>query len=37
MDYVEAGAAKYQQRFAEREMKYLHKLAHRYNFQLVWD
>jgi hypothetical protein len=37
MDYVEAGAAKYQQHFAEREMKYLHKLAHRYNFKLVRD
>jgi transposase len=37
MDYVETGAAKYQQRLAEREMKYLYKLAHRYNFQLVRD
>jgi hypothetical protein len=37
MDYVEAGAAKYQQRFAERKMKYLHKLAHRYNFRPVRD
>jgi transposase len=35
MDYVEAGAAQYRQRYVEREMKALHKLAQKHNFQLV--
>jgi transposase len=35
MDYVEAGAIQYQQRYAEREVKALRKLAQKYDFQLV--
>ncbi|MDR0758452.1 MAG: hypothetical protein LBF85_11505, partial [Tannerella sp.] len=35
LDYVETGVIRYQQHLAQRELKHLHKLAHRYNFQLV--
>jgi hypothetical protein len=35
MDYVEEGAAKYQERFIQREMIMLHKLANRHNLTLV--
>jgi sugar phosphate isomerase/epimerase len=35
MDYVETGTAKYQEQFIKREMKALHKLAAKYNFDLI--
>jgi hypothetical protein len=35
MDYVEVGAAKYQEQYVQRELKVLQKLADRYNFDLV--
>jgi hypothetical protein len=34
MDYVEAGTAKYQQQFIERELKTLRKLATKHNMIL---
>jgi transposase len=35
MDYVEAGAVKYQRLFVQRELKMLHLLALKHNFQLL--
>jgi hypothetical protein len=35
MDYVEAGAEKYQQQFRQRENKVLEKLALQYNYNII--
>jgi transposase len=35
LDYVETGAAKYQEQFIQRELKALQKLAVKYNYNLV--
>jgi transposase len=35
MDYVETGAAKYQELFMQRELKMLHILAGRHNYELI--
>ncbi|GHV52258.1 IS110 family transposase [Bacteroidia bacterium] len=35
MDYVEQGAIRYQEQFAQKERDLLHKLARKYNFNLI--